>query len=235
MDKTQSAEYTEVYVWEWPVRLFHWVNALCVVVLAITGYLIGRPLAFASSAEAYQQYWFGTARFLHFTFAYIWVFNSLVRIYWGFVGNKYIWFSSIIPHRRDQWREILNVVRMDILQLREQAYHTIGHNALASLTYTIGFLAFVFQTITGFGLYAAMTDNWFAHIFSWVVPLMGGDHTVRLWHHLFMWFFIIVFVPIHLYIAAYHDYVGSGGVISSMFSGWKYVKKKPKNSDEEES
>ncbi|MFZ0390156.1 MAG: Ni/Fe-hydrogenase, b-type cytochrome subunit, partial [Calditrichia bacterium] len=202
------AEFYEIYVWEWPVRLFHWVNALCVIVLAITGFLIGNPLGIISAGEAHSQYWFGNIRFFHFAFAYIWVFNSIVRLYWGFVGNEYVKYSSIVPFKKQQWREILNVVRMDVLQLREHAYHTIGHNALAGLTYTIGFLAFLFQTITGFGLYAAMSNNWIANAFAWVVPLMGGDHIVRLWHHVFLWFFVIIFVPIHLYIAAYHDYVG---------------------------
>ncbi len=35
----------EVYVWELPVRIFHWVNATVIVVLCITGYLIGHPPA----------------------------------------------------------------------------------------------------------------------------------------------------------------------------------------------
>ena len=34
---------TPVYVYEKPVRLWHWINALALVVLAVTGYLIGSP------------------------------------------------------------------------------------------------------------------------------------------------------------------------------------------------
>ena len=41
-----------IYVWQWPVRAFHWINAIAIVVLAVTGYLIGDPIAFQSSAEA---------------------------------------------------------------------------------------------------------------------------------------------------------------------------------------
>ena len=40
-----------VYVWQLPVRLYHWINALCVAALAVTGYLIGRPLAVQSAAD----------------------------------------------------------------------------------------------------------------------------------------------------------------------------------------
>ena len=39
-----------VYVWQLPVRLYHWVNALCVAVLCVTGYMIGRPLYFPVSS-----------------------------------------------------------------------------------------------------------------------------------------------------------------------------------------
>ncbi len=35
---------TSVYVYEAPVRLWHWTNALCILVLIVTGYLIGSPL-----------------------------------------------------------------------------------------------------------------------------------------------------------------------------------------------
>ena len=33
-----------VYVWERPVRFYHWMNALCVAVLCVTGFMIGRPI-----------------------------------------------------------------------------------------------------------------------------------------------------------------------------------------------
>lgn len=216
-----------VYVWELPVRIFHWVNALCVVVLGVTGYLIGNPLAFGSAAEASQQYWFGTARFLHFAFAYIWVFNSVVRIYWGFVGNQYVRFRSFLPLTRAQWQEISAVVRMDVLQTYKGATFSVGHNALAGLAYLVGFLAFLFMMATGFGMYDAMSQGWMASLFGWVVPLMGGDHMVRIWHHMGLWFFV-VFLLVHIHLSAYHDYVEATGTISSMFGGWKFVRK-PKN------
>ena len=35
---------TSVFVYEWPVRLWHWVNALCILVLIVTGWFIASPL-----------------------------------------------------------------------------------------------------------------------------------------------------------------------------------------------
>ncbi len=37
-------EYRRVYVWEMPVRAYHWINAIALVALCITGYLIGAPI-----------------------------------------------------------------------------------------------------------------------------------------------------------------------------------------------
>ena len=65
----------EEYVWQLPVRFYHWINALCIVVLACTGYLIGRPVAITSGAEASFGYWFGTVRFIHFVTAFVFFFN----------------------------------------------------------------------------------------------------------------------------------------------------------------
>src|SRR5215831_10294020 len=62
----RPAEYRRIYVWEMPVRAYHWINAIALTVLCITGYMIGAPVKLGSGTEAYQQYWFGTVRFLHF-------------------------------------------------------------------------------------------------------------------------------------------------------------------------
>jgi len=216
-----GARFRRVYVWELPVRLYHWVNALCVVVLCVTGYLIGKPLAITYSSEAYQQYWFGTVRFLHFVTAFVFFFNFLVRIYWGFVGNTYARWTNFIPTKPAQWREMVKVLKLDILQAHGQRLITIGHNALAGLIYFLSFLAFLFQALTGFALYSSMSHSWFPRMFAWITPIMGGDFAVRQWHHVFMWFFIL-FVLVHVYLVFYHDYIEGRGTTSSMVGGWKF-------------
>ena len=216
-----NTRFKRVYVWEFPVRLYHWVNALCVVVLCLTGYLIGKPLAITYSSEAYQQYWFGTVRFLHFVTAFVFFFNFLVRIYWGFVGNTYARWTNFIPTKPSQWREMVKVFKLDILQEHGQRLITIGHNALAGTIYFLSFLAFLFQSLTGFALYSSMSHSWLPRMFAWITPIMGGDFAVRQWHHVFMWFFIL-FVLIHVYLVFYHDYIEGRGTTSSMVGGWKF-------------
>lgn len=215
-----------VYVWELPVRLYHWVNFLCVAVLIVTGYIIGRPLTLLLGQDPSFSYWFGTTRFIHFVAAFVFFFNFLFRIYWGFVGNEYARWQNFIPHKAAQLKEVKDVLEVDILQATSRPIESVGHNSLAGFTYFLTFLAFVFQSVTGFGMYAAMSDSWLPRSFAWIVPLMGGDFGVRQWHHLMMWFFII-FALVHVYLCFYHDYVEGHGVISSMAGGWKFIEKRP--------
>lgn len=221
MNKT---EVRRVYVWQLPVRLYHWVNALCVLLLAVTGYLIGTPPAIQSAREASFSYWFGTVRFVHFVAAFVFFFNFLVRIYWGFVGNAWARWPQFLPFRKVQRQEAIEVLKVDILQAKAAPLASIGHNPIAGFTYFLTFLAFLFQSVTGFGLYAAMSDAWLPHLFAWIVPLMGGDFAVRQWHHAATWFFV-VFAMVHVYLVFYHDYVEGRGVISSMAGGWKFIER----------
>jgi Ni/Fe-hydrogenase 1 B-type cytochrome subunit len=220
----QKAILGRVYVWEIPIRLYHWLNALCIVVLCVTGYMIGQPLAIQQGAEASQSYWFGTVRFVHFVAAYVFFFNFLFRIYWSFAGNRYASWRNILIYRKPQWKELRQVLAVDIFQAENKPIETIGHNALAGLSYAVMYLVFLFQAITGFGLYAAMSQSSFVRGFAWIVPLMGGDFAVRQWHHAFMWVFV-VFSLVHIYLVFYHDYVEGRGEMSSMGGGWKFIEK----------
>jgi Ni/Fe-hydrogenase 1 B-type cytochrome subunit len=221
----QPVEYRRIYVWELPVRLYHGINAVCLVGLCVTGYLIGAPFNAIHSTEAYQQYWFGWVRFIHFACAFVWIFNFAARIYWGFAGNKYARWTSFFPLKPSQRQEIVDVIKADVLETKLHGPISTGHNALAGLTYFFIFLAFVAQTITGFALYSSMSNSWLPRMFTWIVPLMGGDASVRFWHHLFLWFFVI-FVIVHVYLAFYHDYIEGRGTVSSIIGGWKFEREK---------
>ncbi|MCK9209611.1 MAG: Ni/Fe-hydrogenase, b-type cytochrome subunit [Ignavibacteriaceae bacterium] len=223
----ENTSIRRVYVWQTPVRFYHWLNAIVVVALAITGYIIGSPPAIQSGSEASFGYWFGTVRFIHFLAAFLFFFNFLFRIYWGFVGNDYAKWDNFIITKNKQWKEIIRVLKIDVFQQKGEPIESVGHNSLAGFTYFISFLAFLFQCMTGFGMYSAMSHAWLPNMFAWVVPFMGGDFAVRQWHHVMMWFFII-FSMVHVYLVFYHDYVEGRGITSSMVGGWKFIEKKSK-------
>ena len=87
----RAAPLQTVYVYEAPVRLWHWVNALAIVVLATTGYFIASPPP-STPGEASAHFQMGYIRFAHFAAGadHVLAMFLLVRIYWAFVGNKLI-------------------------------------------------------------------------------------------------------------------------------------------------
>ncbi len=211
-----------VYVWEQPVRIYHWLNALVLLALIVTGFYIANPLALQSKTEASFMYTMGWFRYIHFIAAYLFFFNFLFRLYWGFVGNKYANWKQFIPTSKRFIKEIWHVIKIDILMMKGKEHISIGHNARAGFIYFFTFIAFLVQCITGFGLYASMSDWWLPRLFGWVPAMFGGDIVTRQVHHWSMWFFIL-FVVIHVYLVFYHDYVEGRGEISSMGGGWKFI------------
>jgi len=222
---SHPTDYRRVYVWELPVRAYHWINAITLTLLIITGYLIGAPIRAFAAVEAYQQYWFGWIRFIHFASAYIYAFNFLARIYWGFVGNRYAKWNNFFPLTKKQRKEIVDVVKTDVLQVKLHGEISTGHNSLAAFIYFLTFLAFCAQAITGFALYSRMSHSFLPRMFTWIVPLLGGEMSVRHLHHTLMWFFV-GFIIVHVYLSFYHDYIEGRGTISSIVGGWKFERDK---------
>lgn len=204
------------------MRYYHWLNALCILTLIGTGFIIGDPPAILTGREAYQNYWFGTTRFIHFLAAYVFLFNFAFRIYWGFVGNQFASWRNFIPTNKRFFSDMWMVMKTDIFMTKREEEKSIGHNRLAGAIYFLTFIAFGIQCLTGFGLYAAMSDWWLPNLFTWVAPLFGGDFMLRQIHHWAMWFFIL-FTVIHVYLVFYHDYVEGRGELSSMAGGWKFI------------
>jgi Ni/Fe-hydrogenase 1 B-type cytochrome subunit len=215
----RSDERFEVYVWEFPVRLFHWINFLCILTLSVTGFYIGRPFIHAYSADQYVMGW---VRFIHFTTAYVFLMSLLIRIYWSFVGNRYASWKAYFPFSARRLREMAQDVKF-YLFIHRDAPHDIGHPSLAALTYLVLFLVLVFQLVSGFALYAAGHEDGFIWTLlgGWLLGLLNVQ-TVRLFHHLNM-YFILALAAVHVYTSWYQDAVEKDGLIGSIFSGYKYI------------
>ncbi len=226
--KIKTFDYKRVYVWELPVRFFHWINVLSLTILTITGFIIAYPPAIASSAEASSSFWFGYVRMIHFITAFIFISNLLFRWYWAFVGNDFASVKNLIPYNKNRWKNLIYVFKVDILLMKDKEHNfnniSIGHNTVAGLSY-FGLMILLFvQILTGLALYAP-TSSWFLpQMFTWVTPLLGSESVVRFVHHLITWF-IIVFSVVHMYLVFFHDYVEGRGESSSMVSGFKFVLK----------
>jgi Ni/Fe-hydrogenase 1 B-type cytochrome subunit len=212
-----------VYVWEIPVRLTHWVNVISIVVLSFTGYYIGNPYVQVSSREAYGPYFMGNIRFIHFLFAYIFVASLALRTYWAFFGgNKWASWRALIPFATPEGRGKLKQALQFYSFLRREPPTVLGHNALAGFTYAIIVFLYFLQALTGFALYAqANVGGFWWTLTSWVFRIVDNQ-SVRLVHHMIMWF-LIAFAIHHVYSAFLVDAEEANGLMSSIFSGWKFI------------
>lgn len=230
MPETAAANETKTrpiayYIYEVPVRLWHWITALAIVVLCITGYFIGHPLP-SVPGEAIDNFSMGYIRFIHFAAGWVLGVTFVGRIYWAFVGNEHARQIFLVPFfSKAWWKEVMHEVRW-YLFIEKKSKKYLGHNPLAQAAMFLMFvLGTAFMIITGFALYAEGLgiDSWCYSLFGWVFTLFGNSENVHTWHHLIMWY-VVFFVIAHVYIANREDIMGRQSVISTMISGWRMFK-----------
>jgi Ni/Fe-hydrogenase 1 B-type cytochrome subunit len=217
----KEVELDNVYVWQWPVRITHWVNAISIWVLSVTGIYIGFPFLI-SSGTASQNFWMGYAKAVHFYAAIFFTLSVLTRIAWMFMGNWYSRWHRFVPVSKSRIKAMGATFRYYMFGMRMPPGF-VGHNPLAGLFYALVFFVFLLQIATGLALYA---DS--AHVespmrgFSFLIPLMGGLQTARWIHHVLMWGIWAFFVH-HVYSAILMSQVEATGTVESIFSGHKFV------------
>ncbi|MFZ1499675.1 MAG: Ni/Fe-hydrogenase, b-type cytochrome subunit [Giesbergeria sp.] len=220
-----APQVRSVYVYEAPVRVWHWINATAILVLCMTGYLIGSPLP-SAGGEASDHFQMGYIRFAHFAAAYVFAVGLLGRIYWAFVGNHHSRELFTLPvFRLAYWREVWAMFSW-YLFLRPRPNQYVGHNPMARLMMFVGyFLVSLFMLVTGFALYGEglQTGSWADRLFGWVMPLLGQSQGVHTWHHLGMWA-LVLFVIVHIYAAIREDIMGRQSIVSTMISGYRTFK-----------
>lgn len=222
----RAAAIKSVYVYEAPVRMWHWVNALSLVVLAVTGYFIGSPLP-TMPGEASANYLMGYIRFAHFAAGYVFAVGLAGRLYWALVGNHHARELFTLPvFSRVYWREVLTMLKWYAFLIPRPSRY-VGHNPLARAAMFFGFLFLsLFMMVTGFALYGEGTQpgSWAHRLFtSWVIPLFGQSQDVHTWHHLGLWG-MVIFVTLHVYAAIREDIMGRQSIVSTMISGYRTFK-----------
>jgi Ni/Fe-hydrogenase b-type cytochrome subunit len=219
-----TGNYRWVYLWQWPIRAMHWAAAASIVVLAVTGFMIGKPW-FITSGEASSHYYIGFARLTHFIAAGVFVATAFVRVYWLFAGNQFERLKALFPVRVRDWKNLYKMVKYYLMLDVKGAPHYLGHNPLQQLSYTGMYLVAAIMVTTGFAMYGQSNPNGFIWtLFHWVPNVVGGLQMVRVIHHVSTWAFLI-FIPIHVYLALRADLMERSGTISSIISGGRFVSK----------
>ena len=212
----------ERYVWEVPVRVSHWVNFFVIILLSLTGIYIGSPKTLALTPSGYLMGW---VRLVHFVAGYAFAISVAARIYWAFVGNRHAGWREFLPFLSREGRGNMRATLRYYTFLDRKVPHPMGHNALAGATYLLVFILYLVLILTGFALYVQYAPHSFGRwLLGWMF-LLFSNQGMRLTHHMAMWF-LIAFSIHHVYSAWLMDIEEKGGVMSSIFGGYKPVKGK---------
>lgn len=206
-----------IYEHPWAVRFAHWVNAVTITVLTLSGLQIFN--AFPSFGDKVPQVdlitavpqaitlggWLGGALQWHFTFM------------WFFIGAAalYVVFQVASGH----YRTVL-FVPSDVRHVWPMARHyflfgpkppaTAQYNALQKLAYTSALAFGALSMLTGLVMYKPVQ-------FSTLGLVFGGYDGARLVHFLAMCG-LLSFIPGHLVMVALHGWDN----LASMLTGWKH-------------
>lgn len=203
-----------LYVWQAPVRIAHWVTVGCIVILSITGVYIADPFLIPPGGSVMTA-----VRLLHVITALVFLAAGLLRTVWLLVGNRFARWSAFIPTSKNQATELFRQAGYDAF-LRRDIPTVLGHNQLAATAYLALFALLLLETVTGFALDGIAGAQPAATVFGWLSDLLGTQF-VRLIHHLSMWG-ILAIALFHVYSCVLVDHIEKNGLMSSIFSGYKY-------------
>ncbi len=230
--------------WDLPTRWFHWINVLCIIVLAAigTGILFEHELGFSPEGIILMKT-------VHVYAGYVFVLNLLVRILWAFVGSRHARWAAILPVGRGYLAE-LKTYAWAFSSPNAPAY--VGHNPLGRLM--VGLLLALMLTQAVTGLVLASTDLYkppFGGIMAeWVT---GGDadklanlkpgskefidqagyDEMRAFRkpfkstHEIVFYILVIAIALHIFGVVYSEARHRHGIVSAMFSGQKVLPAKP--------
>ncbi|NTV46631.1 MAG: Ni/Fe-hydrogenase, b-type cytochrome subunit [Chlorobiales bacterium] len=214
----------EIYVWRWPVRIYHWVNAICMVILFASGLYIAAPIMSPPIGEATWYHQMAWWRYAHFVAAFIFIANFLFRLYWALFGkDEYGRFGGFQPWSPSWWGKPFKDQLASYLFLQVKEPHHVGHNPVAALTHFLFiFLGSWFMIVTGLAMYGENNPGGFASsVAGWILPIFGSSYTMHAMHHVVAWIFPFYFI-LHIYAVTRHDVVDHTSVTSSIITGLKH-------------
>jgi Ni/Fe-hydrogenase 1 B-type cytochrome subunit len=204
----------KVYIWQIPVRATHWVTAGAIVTLSVTGLYIADPFLIPAGGAVMT-----TIRLIHMLSAFVLLASGLLRTFWLLRGNRWSHWKAFIPLTWFQFTELFRQAGFYAF-IRKEIPKVLGHNQLAASAYLVLFALLLVEVVTGFALDGLIGSEPGASLFGWLVDLVGPQ-TLRLLHHFAMWA-ILAIALFHIYSCVLVDHIEKNGLMSSIFSGFKF-------------
>jgi len=232
-------------VWDAPTRIFHWVNFTTVLLLLLVGFLMlfkkDLGITGLEAKIAIKE--------IHVLIGYVFVLNLMIRLAWGFMGNRFARWSTLLPGK-DFATSLFSYIN-SIRNGNPQQF--LGHNPMGRLAVIALLLLLITQATTG--LIRAGTDIYyppFGSIFAAQVAAEGVDPaTIKPYDktgtdaaaykelkafkgiygdiHIYAAYALLALIFMHIFAVVRDEITEGGGLVSAMFSGKKVLSKEPED------
>lgn len=241
-------------VWDKPTRWFHWINVLTVFGLVGLGLVIlnAKTLGISTPGKILLKE-------AHVWVGYVFVVNLLVRLIWGFFGNRYTRWGGILPGGFGYFSSVRDYVVSFFGQFPK---HYLGHNPIGRISVAVMLVLLVAQAITG--LVLAGTDIFYPPIGGWIAGWIAAEgvepgslvpyakemydeqayQDMRAFRspfiitHLYAFYVLVVVVILHVAAVIITEIREGGSLVSALFTGRKIIAGAPldleKPSDQED-
>ena len=215
-----------LYIWEWPVRITHWVIFLSIVILTVTGYYLYFPFLTSKASHHFVTGWM---RFVHEVTGFVFIAALIVRMYWFFAGNKWARWQQFLPLGRRRFADFKAQLAYYMFLRREPPF-SVGHNPLAGLTYMIIFFLMFVEVLTGLALFQHVQPNkTLGYFINWLPGLIAFRYLREI--HFFIMMALWAFFIHHVYSAILIGLEERSGLVKSIFTGYKFFPGKKLNED----
>ncbi|MDC9724859.1 MAG: cytochrome b/b6 domain-containing protein [Gammaproteobacteria bacterium] len=247
MTNSTSQQLTSYPVWDKTVRIFHWLNVMCILGLIAIGVVIlnAKALGIPSDGKI-------LLKTVHVYIGYIFVLNLTWRIIWGFIGSRYARWSAILPFGSG-YKAQLSAMVTGAKSGKPVGF--LGHNPIARLMVALLFLLLSVQAITG--LVLAGTDVYMPPfgntIKEWVAVDSSTVDSVKPYSkegvddasykemrafrkpfittHYYVFYVLLAAILLHLLAVVMTELKERNGLVSAMFTGKKVFAEKPFDAD----
>lgn len=230
-------ELKSQHVWDAGTRGFHWINAVCVLLLMALGLIILNASAFdiPNSGKI-------TLKTIHVWVGYVLIANLLWRFIWGFIGNENARWSAILPGGKGYFRQLRSYCKAFFSSSPERH---LGHNPAGKLAITVMLLLLTVQAVTG--LFLAGSDIFYPPIGHWIAqwiaapgidpatlqPYAEATYNAAAYEqmrsirspivtvHLYSFYGLAVLVVLHVFAVVLTEIRERSSLVSAMITGFK--------------
>ena len=172
----------------WPIRIMHWVNALAMIVMIMSGWGIYNDDVIISGLH-FPKFmrlgsWAAESLLWHFAGMWILAINGLAYLSYGAITGRFR--ERLLPIR---FAELVETVR-ETLHFKIAHDDITRYNAVQKLLYVVVIIAGISQVVTGLAIWKPIQ-------FSGLVGVLGGFQTARIEHFIGMTV-IVGFLIVHV-------------------------------------